>query len=237
VRVLECPHGANGWHPHYHGVLLLEHAPAESELQALREFLSSLWRKTVDRVMGRAYRPTLEHGVDLSPCRRATYLTKLGLAAELTDVGQAKRSEKGRSYWQMTSDWEADGASPRHADAPLIREFIEDMKGAQFVAFGKGLRERARKLLEAKKPKPAERERASVYTEEFKALRHLRTEDGRDALVAVLDVAELAEPGRVDAAVRAFVDDLLRRKRRTMTVDDRHGRGPPVHRPYPAGAG
>jgi hypothetical protein len=233
VRVFECPYGdANGWHPHYHAALFLQSAVTDAELAALQGFISQLWRDTVERVIGEAYRPTLEHGIDVSRWHRDGYMTKLGLAAELTDAGQAKRSDRGlRSYFQMTHDWEANGA-----DALRIREYIEATKGMQVVAFGKGLRARARKLLEAKKPKASEREGADLYTEEFKALRHVKTDDGRDALIAVLEVAELAEPGHVDEDVRAFVDDLLRRKRRTMTVEDRRERSPPVHRPYPAGA-
>jgi hypothetical protein len=184
--------------------------------------------------MGKAYRPTLASGVDVARCHQADYLTKLGL--EVADAGQAKRARnvKGRSYWQLRSEWIANGKRTDDADAKRIREYLDGMLGAKIVTWGKGLRARAESL--APMPAPIERERATLHSEEFDAVRDLRTDDGRDARVAMLRVAELAEPGNVDTTVRAFVDELLHRKRRTMTVEDRNGRGPPVRRPYPTGA-
>ncbi len=234
VRSLEVTDGPHGWHPHLHVLLLLESELNDEALASLEAMLAKLWRATVVRTMGRAYRPTLSRGVDVTRCHRADYLTKLGL--EVADAGQAKRARnvKGRSYWQLRSDWIANGKHVGDKDATRIREYFEGMLGAKIVTWGKRLKARAKAL--APRPVVVERERATLHAEEFDAVRDLRTDDGRDARVAMLHVAELAQPGQVDQAVRAFVDDLLRRKRRTMTVEDCRGRGPPVHRPYPAGA-
>ncbi len=236
VRSLEVTDGPHGWHPHLHVLLLLEAELSDEAFASLETMLAKLWSDTVarTRTLGRAHRPTLSRGVVVSRCYRADYLTKLGL--EVADAAQAKRARNvtGRTYWQRRSEWIANGKHVDDQDATRIREYLDGMLGARVVTWGDGLKARAKLL--APKSVVVERERATLHAEEFDAVRDLRTDDGRDARVAMLRVAELAEPGHVDAAVRAFVDDLLRRRPRTMTVEDLRGRGPPVHRPYPAGA-
>jgi hypothetical protein len=226
IRVLEVTCGEHGWHPHLHVVLLLEAALSGEALASLEAMLAKLWRRTVERIAP-AHRPTLRRGVDVSRCPEAGYLTKLGL--ELTDAGQAKRARnvKGRTYWQLRNEWIANGRHVDDADAALIREYIEGMRHAKIVTFSKGLKARAELL--APKPLIIERERASLHAEEWDAIRDVRTDDDRDARVAVLQVAELAEPGRVDGDVRAFVDELLRRRPFTHRLIERaRARGHPA---------
>jgi hypothetical protein len=213
VRALEVTDGPHGWHPHLHVLLLLEAELTDEALASLEVMVAGLWTATVERTMGRAYRPTLDRGVDVSRCYRADYLTKLGL--EVADAGQAKRARnvKGRTYWQLRTDWIAGGKHVDDKDATRVREFLAGMLGAKVVTWGKRLKARAKML--APKAVVIERERATLHAEEFDAIRDLRTDDGRDARVALLRVAELAEPGQVDRAVRTFVDDLLRRRPQT----------------------
>jgi len=217
VRALEVTlMGEHGPHPHLHVLLLLEAAEVgDAELAALQSFLAELWRDTVDRVMGRAFRPTLEHGVDVTRCRRADYLSKLGF--EVTDAAHVKRSHNvtGKSYWQVVEEW--DGQDVDDPQALAIREYIEGMHGAKIVTWSRALKKRAEKILD--KPKPEERERASLFPEEWDQFRNLCTDEGVDARAAVLTVAEHAPVGQVDAHVRAFVEKLLIARRRP--------RGPP----------
>jgi hypothetical protein len=213
VRALEVTDGPNGWHPHLHVLLLLEAELTDEALASLEAMVAKLWRGTVERTMGRAYRPTLSRGVDISRCHRADYLAKLGL--EVADAGQAKRARnvEGRTYWQLRSDWIRAGRHTDDTDATRIRQYLAGMLGARVVTWGDGLKARAKRL--APKPTIIERERATLHAEEFDAVRDLQTDDGRDARVALLRVAELAPPGQVDQAVRAFVDELLARRPRS----------------------
>ena len=213
VRALEVTDGPHGWHPHLHVLLLLEAELSDEALASLEAMVAKLWRTTVARTMGPAYRPTLSRGADVSRCYRADYLTKLGL--EVADAGQSKRARnvKGRTYWQLRTDWIANGKHVHDQGATRIREYLAGMLGARVVTWGDGLKARAKRL--APKPAIIERERATLHAEEFDAVRDLRTDDGRDARAALLRVAELAEPGQVDQAVRAFIAMLLIRRPQT----------------------
>jgi Replication protein len=208
VRSLEVTDGPHGWHPHLHVLLLLEAELSDEARESLEALLARLWLASVERVMGRAYRPTLAHGLDLSPCHAADYITKLGL--EVADAGQSKRARnvKGRTYWQLRTEWIARGRHCDDEDATRIREYLDGMLGAKIVTWGKGLKARAAAL--APEPVIVERERATLLAEEFDAIRDMRSDDGCDARAALLRVAELADPGEVDRAVRVFLFGLRR---------------------------
>ncbi len=207
VRALEVTDGASGWHPHLHVLLLLEAALSDEAKATLEALLSRLWQGCVVREMGAVHRPTLAHGVDLSRCNRADYLAKLGL--ELADAGQAKRARnvKGRTYWQLSREWIARGKHCDDAQAGRIREYIDGMHGAKVVTWGPGLKERAEALVP--EPENPIREAATITRDEWDCIRDLQV-DGRDARTALLNVAELADEGQVDEAVRALVDELWR---------------------------
>jgi hypothetical protein len=209
VRSLEVTLGEHGWHPHLHVLLLLEARLNDEALASLEAMLARVWRGTVGRVMGAAYRPSLANGVDVSRCYEADYLTKLGL--EVADAGQSKRARnvKGRTYWQLARGWIANGCNVRDSDAESICEYLAHMLGAKVVTWGKGLKARAESL--APPLEIEERERATLHAEEWDAIRDKRTDDGRDARAALLRVAELAAPGCVDHDVRAFVGEMLTR--------------------------
>ncbi len=205
VRALEVTDGASGWHPHLHVLLLLEAALSDEAKGQLEAMLARLWRDCVVREMGAVHRPTLAHGVDVSRCQRADYLAKLGL--EIADAGQAKRARnvKGRTYWQLSREWIARGKHCDDAQADRIREYIDGMHGAKVVTWGPGLKARAEALVV--EPDNPIREAAFITRDEWDCLRDLQV-DGRDARAALLSVAELADEGQVDAAVRALVDEL-----------------------------
>jgi len=217
VRVLETTHrDANGWHTHYHALVFVDRELADAELAAFNAEWSDQWQASVVRAMGRAHRPTRATGVKLTRCYRADYLTKLGIGAEVADVGRAKVG-KGRTYWRIQSDWLDMGADVQSADARLLVEYIRDMRAARIVEWPR-TGEYTRKKLDERHPekKPAERESAFMHDEEWDALR--RIPQGR---AAVLRAAELAQPGHVDEAVRDTLDELLRGVQRR--------RGPPAH--------
>jgi hypothetical protein len=211
VRVVEVPYGDNGWHPHYHVLLFFDVEVAElprGELARIESTIARLWRVCVERTMGQAYRPTLRSGVKLTPCHRADYLTKLGL--EVTNAAQSKEGkQKGVTLWKLTRRWIASGKDESDRDAALIREFIEDLRGAVVVAWprtGAYRRKNVAALCPEKVPVP--RESAAIHVEEWDALRD-RTVDGRDARGAILRAAESAAVGGVQQAVDAVIARIL----------------------------
>jgi hypothetical protein len=137
VRALEVTHGANGWHPHLHAILLTRTILDPDALASIRADLSSRWRACVERTLGDAHVPTDERGVDLRPCHRGDYLSKLGL--EVTaPVGKAARGEN-RSPLEIASDFASTGD---FVDLSLWLAYVEGMKGARQLTWATGVRER-----------------------------------------------------------------------------------------------
>lgn len=99
VTACEYSYGANGHHPHYHVILLLQ-APA-SEAVGLVETLRPAWL-TALRSVGLDGNEAAFHVQDASAA--ANYIGKFGAADELALQGQ-KRGRKGsRSPWQLLDD-------------------------------------------------------------------------------------------------------------------------------------
>lgn len=210
VRVLETTYSeANGWHVHYHVLVFTGSELTDEEKDTLERQWSQMWRSTVGSAMGWKHAPTVSRGVVLTRCYRADYLTKLGLGAEVTDVGQAKRGKKkGRSYWAIASDWLDAGADVASRDAQLLKDYVRSMRSAVIVAWPrKG--KNARKRIDERHPeeKPAERETASMHDEEWDALRRVA-----GGCLEVLRAAERAPAGEVEMAVREALSELLRPK-------------------------
>lgn len=208
VRVLEVTHGENGWHVHYHALVFLDRELSDEALFALRAEWSTLWQASVVRAMGAAHRPTLAVGAELTRCYRADYLTKLGIGAEVADIGQAKVG-KGRTYWRIARDWLDAGSVPDAPEAHLLAEYVRDMRRAVIVAWPR-TGEYTRKRLDERHPedKPATRETASGYSEEWDELRR-RELDGLDGRLVLLRAAEAAPPGQLQATVDDAISRLL----------------------------
>ena len=75
VIATEVTYGENGWHPHYHILLLMER---DVNIPSLRNFLATEWQNCCKKA-GLPI-PTFEHGVDLRDGKYATdYITKFGI--------------------------------------------------------------------------------------------------------------------------------------------------------------
>lgn len=146
IRVLEVTHGPNAWHPHLHGLFLME-GKAAPELHAeFKRWVFKRWVKAFtkpNKETGRAYgRPTWEHGISWQPADRGEkYLTKLGLVNEIT--GSSRKESRGadgyRTPWQILKDVRDYG---RPADVALWKEYATGMRGARQLTWTRGLRER-----------------------------------------------------------------------------------------------
>jgi hypothetical protein len=134
VRAMEVTHGRNGWHPHIHAILLLRSLSAK-ERDEFRVWIARRWIEKVKKVLGDGAAPSMEHGCDLRPCRRADYLAKLGL--ELTaPVGKVARNGN-RSPLKIASDFLATGDE---AELSLWQAYTAGMRGARMLTWSRGLR-------------------------------------------------------------------------------------------------
>ena len=139
VRALEVTHGANGWHPHLH-VLVLTAAPVlDAERIALQERLFKRWDVVCQRVGFSAVHP--EHGLRLDNGSEAgSYATKWGFAEELTKSGlKVGRREGSRTPWELLADFTLN-ADQRAGQ--LFREFAAAFKGKSQLHWSRGLRDR-----------------------------------------------------------------------------------------------
>ena len=80
IRSLEATYGQNGWHPHFH-VLLLGYFKIDD--LSYRDLLAELWIKSCVRAGLNA--PSMTHGLDLRDGTYADqYVSKWGIESELT---------------------------------------------------------------------------------------------------------------------------------------------------------
>ncbi len=134
VRAMELTHGANGWHPHLHALLLTRPLSAHEALE-LRDWFAHRWRKCVRRVLGDTASPTLEHGCDLRVARQADYITKLGL--ELTAPAGKVSRLTNRSPLDIAQAFLSSGDE---SELALWQEYAAGMKGARMLTWSHGLR-------------------------------------------------------------------------------------------------
>jgi hypothetical protein len=130
VVALEPPHGINGWHPHKHAVVILDHVPDADELDRMRAEVSELWRAAVSKLGGWA---SADWGIDVrGGSAAAHYVTKLDL--ELT--GAESKLGAGVTPFALLA---AAGRGDERA-AALFREYAAAVAGLQRVRWSRGLK-------------------------------------------------------------------------------------------------
>ena len=156
VRALEVTHGRNGWHPHFH-VLLVSPVSVEQHAQQLGED----WRAAVTNVLGIGHAPSVEHGADWREIAAGEYVSKLDLAMglELTDASDAKTTKgaTSRKPSELLRDAHAHAQAARaarargdvalaavhahgqHADTKRFRAYEAAMVGARLHTATQGL--------------------------------------------------------------------------------------------------
>lgn len=129
VRSLEVTYSErNGWHPHYHVLLLFDGPAAHAERL---DWLTAAWAERVEKRLGA--RPSKAHGCDfrLLPHGAASYVAKIG--AEMAR-GDLKGSQQ---IWQLL-DAVDDGDTRATA---LVLDYASATKGKRAIQFSKGLRD------------------------------------------------------------------------------------------------
>lgn len=156
VRALEVTHGKNGWHPHFHVLLV---SPVSVEAQAHQ--LGEDWRAAVTHVLGIEHAPSVEHGADWREIAAGEYVSKLDLAMglELTDASDAKTTKgaTSRKPSELLRDAHAHAQAARaarargdfalaavhahgqHADTKRFRAYEAAMTGARLHTATQGL--------------------------------------------------------------------------------------------------
>ncbi|WP_423208143.1 hypothetical protein E2975_00010 (plasmid) [Paracoccus yeei] len=202
VTATEVTHGQNGWHTHFHEILLMD-APDEGEALAMLEGMGRVWRACLV-------------GVGLSGGRVAwqaqgaaaagSYVSKWGAGEEMT-LGDAKRGRgKGLTPMQLL----ADAGAGDDEGAALWRTYAKAFKGRRQLVWSPGLKTAAG-IAETSDEDAAQD--AAQDDGEVEALLHIEHEDwtgrrgARHRRARVLDAAETGGAAAAAAVVRGGPDD------------------------------
>lgn len=120
VRVLETTYGENGWHPHFHALLILD---TDLTPHQVEEAWWPLWRDGCMKAgLGE---PSREHGIQVQDgSQAAAYITKWGIEHELTK-GHLKKGKKSLSPWDLMRVM---AFGPDHSSiSPELREVLHQL--------------------------------------------------------------------------------------------------------------
>lgn len=134
VRSLETTHGNdNGWHPHFHVLMFLDHQLAPAEVARLKETIVARWLAVLDM---EGHDGTEDHAVEVTHRRAdiASYVAKFG------------REKKWNVEREVTKSPSKMGKTEGHKSPfALLREYaVDDNKrsGALFAEYGQVFRGR-----------------------------------------------------------------------------------------------
>ena len=152
----EVTHGANGWHPHLHVLLLPARRFKRAELAEIRPKLYELWASMVEQHIGWEHMPLREYGTDLRRCSKEDYISK-AIGLELADPGNKRGRGKGsRTPVQLLQAYADNGDEQA---LQLYQHYERTMRGRRDMTWSKGLREYrivAQALLAAERQAEAE---------------------------------------------------------------------------------
>lgn len=137
IKGLEVTYGQNGWHPHHHVLLLVNHHDLRFK-DYIKE-LTELWIKAC--VKSGLNAPSMQHGLDLRNGYYAEqYVSKWGIEDEVTKGHTKKGRNGGYTPFDLLNmsikDHEIYGKKP----SKLWQEFAIAMKGARQLEWGRGLK-------------------------------------------------------------------------------------------------
>jgi hypothetical protein len=111
IRALEVTHGANGWHPHVHALLLLPTPPDAAVLALLERSIMATWTRDVFKRSGREVLPQLCRVLSVAPrdaAALAQYIAKLSYELTHSATKQAG-GVGGATPMQLAADYAATG--------------------------------------------------------------------------------------------------------------------------------
>lgn len=142
VRALDVTHGRNGWHPHLHALIFARTELSDAALRRFERWVFTRWRRQFAKLG--LEEPTRERGVQIERARSAEgsaeYIVKMGLGREVTSAWEKRSKRSGhRTPWGILLDI-ADHNRP--ADIALWNAWASAMRGARWLTWSRGLRER-----------------------------------------------------------------------------------------------
>lgn len=134
ARSFEATHGQNGWHPHFHIIMLFDDPLSDEEMHVIAE----RWRHAVESTMGPDFAPDSEHGVDskrLNEAHDGRYIEKMGL--EIAGIYTKGARNGNRTYWGIAQD----AAKGDRFAAALWSEAQTALFGRRQLTWSRGTRE------------------------------------------------------------------------------------------------
>lgn len=139
VRALEVTHGANGWHPHIHALVLFEAGTPLDVQDSLGTWFFERWRRAIERSgFGTCSRDAFKFDLVTAESGAAEYVAKWGAALELTQAATKQARRGGRNPFRILADYDEFG---RVRDTRLFREYALSFKGARQLTWTRGLRD------------------------------------------------------------------------------------------------
>lgn len=133
VTATELTDGSNGWHPHFH-VILLVRAPSQAEALRMVEELHAPWMTapSTDGLDGNGAAFQAQGAAEAG-----RYIGKWGAAEELALAGSKRGRTGGRTPWQLLAD--ATHQGDRRA-AARWQEYARALKGRHQLEWSRGLK-------------------------------------------------------------------------------------------------
>lgn len=206
AKAVEITHGANGWHPHFH-LILMTNADDEDHAAELVETLRADWLHQLNRVgLDGKSKAARERSFDVRGAQEAgDYITKWGAAEEMTLAGSKVGKAKGRTPWQLLRDARtADTDAERMQAGALWWEFSQVMKGVHQLRQSPKFRE----LVAAYEPPEGEAEEEPEETTVFR----FDDPEWTFGKYKRLTMKEAAEEAKAEEAHGAVLDALLSEK-------------------------
>lgn len=192
IRTLEVTHGANGWHPHYHLLVMTDRHITSRQLEAI---YAPAWQRAC-RLAGLPI-PSDRHGCTVQDgSQAAKYASKWGLEDEMTKAHMKKTRRKGCTPWGLLRailDGDDQDYPPERATA-LFQIYANAFKGSRQLYWSRGLRaslgldqEITDQALVDRPDDEKSLWLAELSTKDWKAIRRANAES------AVLDAAESSQ--------------------------------------------
>ena len=136
IKALETTHGANGWHPHTHEVMLIESKLSEDQIDEIKSTIYDLWSYYCEKNgLGKPNRQGVDVQIPKNMESMARYVSKWGY--ELTHLNIKSGKNGSRTPFQILADL-SKKFSPK--DSALYKEFIICFKGRRQLRWSKGLK-------------------------------------------------------------------------------------------------
>lgn len=184
IRALEVTYGQNGFHPHLHVLLFLEHDSSNAAVEGL---FCPIWQDACTK--SGLPRPSDTHGCRVDDgSKAASYASKWGLESEMTKNHTKQGKQGGMTPWDFLRAVLEDGPDAAKYRA-LFKVYTDAFHGQRQLYWSQGLKALLQ-VGEVSDEELAVTEQDNCYTlarlvtPEWRAIMHAR------AQAAVLDVAE-----------------------------------------------